>query len=160
METGNQEIEVVQLANNYLVRHHGHEGMFATLFFGVLDPASGYLVYINGGHEPLYIVGNDGVKEELPPTGPAVGLMENLNFNAQRLQLAPGDLLFGLTDGVTEACNPTEELFTRTRVKDILAQPVASARDLIDSIRQQVFDFADTAPRSDDITMFAIQRMA
>ena len=160
METGNQEIEVVQLANNYLVRHHGHEGMFATLFFGVLDPASGYLVYINGGHEPLYIVGNDGVKEELPPTGPAVGLMENLNFNAQRLQLAPGDLLFGLTDGVTEACNPTEELFTRTRVKDILAQPVASARDLIDSIRQQVFDFADTAPRSDDITMLAIQRMA
>jgi len=160
METGNQEIEVVQLANNYLVRHHGHEGMFATLFFGVLDPANGYLVYINGGHEPLYIVGNDGVKEELPPTGPAVGLMENLNFNAQRLQLAPGDLLFGLTDGVTEACNPTEELFTRIRVKDILAQPVASARDLIDSIRQQVFDFADTAPRSDDITMLAIQRMA
>lgn len=86
--------------------------------------------------------------------------MENLNFNAQRLQLTPGDLLFGLTDGVTEACNPTEELFTRTRVKDILAQPVASAWDLIDSIRQQVFDFADTAPRSDDITMLAIQRMA
>ena len=55
--------------------------MFATLFFGVLDPASGQLVYINGGHEPLYVLGKDGVKAELPPTGPAVGLMENINFN-------------------------------------------------------------------------------
>ena len=122
-------------------------------------PASGQLVYINGGHEPLYVIGKDGVKQELPPTGPAVGLMENLDFKAQRLQLDPGDLLFGLTDGVTEACNSQEELFTRIRVKDILAQPMASGRELLERIRQGVFDFVDTAPRSDDITMLAIQRV-
>jgi sigma-B regulation protein RsbU (phosphoserine phosphatase) len=133
--------------------------MFATLFFGVLDPASGYLVYINGGHEPLYVVGKDGVKEELAPTGPAVGLIENFNFKAQRLQLNPGELLLGLTDGVTEACNSEEMLFTRARVKDILAQPMASARELLERIRQQVFDFVEMAPRSDDITMLAIQRV-
>ena len=153
------ELEVVQLTNNYLVRHHGQEGMFATLFFGVLDPASGQLVYINGGHEPLYVLGKDGVKAELPPTGPAVGLMESLSFNVQRLQLGPGDLLLGLTDGVTEACNPKEEFFTRRRVKDILAQPVASSRELLERIRQQVFDFVGTAPRSDDLTMLAVQRV-
>jgi serine phosphatase RsbU (regulator of sigma subunit) len=159
MDTGRQELEVVQLTNTYLVRHHGHEGMFATLFFGVLDPDSGHLVYINGGHEPLYVVAKDGVKEELPPTGPAVGLMENLNFDAQRLQLGPGDLLLGLTDGVTEASNRQEEFFTRTRVKAILAQPLGSSRELLERIRQQVFDFVDTAPRADDITMLAVQRM-
>ncbi|MEW6673089.1 MAG: SpoIIE family protein phosphatase [Thermodesulfobacteriota bacterium] len=160
MDTGKREIGVVQLTNNYLVRHHGHDCMFATLFFGVLDPASGHLVYINGGHEPLYIIGKDGVKAELPPTGPAVGLMEDLKFTAQRLQFDPGDLLLGLTDGVTEACNPEEEFFTRNRVKDILAQPMASSRELLEKIRQQVFDFVDTAPRSDDFTMLAVQRMA
>lgn len=159
MDTGNREFEVVQLTNSYLVRHHGHECMFATLFFGVLDPASGHLVYINGGHEPLYVIGKDGVKQELPPTGPAVGLMENLIFKAHRLQLDPGDLLFGLTDGVTEACNSEEELFSRIRVKDILAQPMASGRELLERIRQGVSDFVDTAPRSDDITMLAVQRM-
>jgi sigma-B regulation protein RsbU (phosphoserine phosphatase) len=158
-DAGSPEREVVRLTNNYLVRHHGQEGMFATLFFGVLDPASGQLVYINGGHEPLYVLGKDGVKAELPPTGPAVGLMENINFNVQRLQLGPGDLLLGLTDGVTEACNPKEELFTRSRVKDILAQPVASSRELLERIRQQVFDFVGTAPRSDDLTMLAVQRV-
>ena len=158
-DTINHELEVIQRTNNYLVRHHGDEGMFATLFFGVLDHANGNLVYINGGHEPLYIIGKEGGTEELPPTGPAVGLMENLVFSAERRHLSPGDLLLGLTDGVTEACSPEDEFFTRERLKHLLTHPVTSAKDLIERIRQQVFDFAGTAPRSDDITMLAIQRM-
>jgi serine phosphatase RsbU (regulator of sigma subunit) len=153
-------LAVVQLTNHYLVRHHGQEGMFATLFFGVLDPVSGSLVYVNGGHEPLYVIGKDGVKEELPPTCPAIGLVENLEVKARRLQIDPGDLLLGLTDGVTEACNADETLFSRKRVKDIIAQPILSAKDLLEQIRQQVFDFVAMAPRSDDITMLAVQRMA
>ena len=55
-------------------------------------------------------------------------------------------------------CNPKEEFFTRRRVKDILAQPVASSRELLKRIRQQVLDFVGTAPRSDDHTMLAVQR--
>jgi len=106
IERDNRELEVVRLTNNYLVRHHGQEGMFATLFFAVLDPFSGHLVYINGGHEPLYVIGKDGVKEELPPMGPAVGLMENFNFKAQWLQLDPGDLLLGFTDGALKPATP------------------------------------------------------
>ena len=153
-------LDVVQLTNHYLVRHHGEEGMFATLFLGVLDPASGRLVYVNSGHEPLYIIGKDGVKEELPPTCPAIGLIEDLAVKARGLQIDPGDLLFGLTDGVTEACNAEAKFFTRNRVKAILSQPMGSAKDLIEQIRQQVFDFMAKAPRSDDITMLAVQRMA
>ena len=86
-------------------------------------------------------------------------MIENLKVKPQRLQIDPGDFLLGLTDGVTEACNSEEMLFTRNRVKDILAQPMASAKELLEQIRQQVFDFVDTAPRSDDITMLAVQRM-
>ena len=154
-----RELKVVQLTNNYLARHHGHEGMFATLFFGVLDPANGQLFYINGGHEPLYVISEYGVKAELPPTGPAVGLMENLHFDVQGLQLNPGDLLLGLTDGVTEARNHEDEFFTRKRIKDLLVQPVASSKELLEMIRLQVFEFVGTAPRSDDLTMLAVQRV-
>ncbi len=160
VEDKSHELEVVKLTNDYLVRHHGDECMFATLFFGVLNPDNGELIYVNGGHEPLYVLGKNGVKKELPPTGPAVGLLEHLEINAQQLQLGPGDLLIGLTDGVTEAHNLNNELFTRARVKEILAQPVVSAKELLEGIRGQVFDFAGMAPRSDDITMLAIQRMA
>jgi len=154
-----RECEVVQKTNNYLARHHGNDGMFATLFFGVLDPTSGKLVYVNGGHEPLFVVGQDGVKAKLSPTGPAIGLMEDIDFKASNMELGPGDLLFGLTDGVTEALNSAEERFTRDRVLELLAQPVASARELLERIQQQVFAFAGTAPRSDDLTMLAVQRV-
>jgi len=105
---------------------HGDECMFATLFFGVLNSDSGDLIYVNGGHEPLYVLGENGIKKELPPTGPAVEILEKFEINVQQLQLAPGDLLIGLTDGVTEAHNLSNELFTRARVKKILAKPVLS----------------------------------
>ena len=154
-----REQEVVQLTNSYLVRHHGDEGMFATLFFGVLDSISGQLVYINGGHEPLYVIGKDGVKAELPPTGPAVGLMADIDFRAVQLQLGPGDLLLGLTDGVTEAQNSENEFFSRSRVKELLSAPVASSKELLERIQEQIFEFMGTAPRSDDVTMLAVQRI-
>src|SRR5262249_55326903 len=58
----------VEQTNNYIARSHGDTGMFATLFFGVLDPATGLLQYINGGHEPPMIIGRDGIKARLRPT--------------------------------------------------------------------------------------------
>ena len=116
------------------------------------------VAYINGGHEPLYVIGQNGVKAELPPTGPAVGLMEDIPFNVEYLQLGPGDLLLGVTDGVTEARSPEDELFTRQRLKSLLSQPVASSNDLLERIRKQLFDFIGKAPRLDDVTMLAVQR--
>ena len=160
VNTNDRVQEVVRLTNSYLVRNHGQDGMFATMFFGVLDPASGSLVYVNSGHEPLYIIGKDGVKEELRPTGPVIGVIENLQAETHRLQIEPGDLLLGLTDGITEAFNSEKMLFTRNRVKEILGQPMISAKDLLERIRQQVLDFAGKAPQSDDITLLAVQRIA
>jgi sigma-B regulation protein RsbU (phosphoserine phosphatase) len=158
-ELQSKEQRVVQMTNEYFVRHHGQEGMFATLFFGVLEVESGDLVYINGGHEPLYIIGRNGIKQELAPTGPAVGVMADINYKAGKLQLAPGDTLFGFTDGVTEAMNSRDELFSRSRVQEILGQPINSSRELLDKIRQQVFSFEGNTSRSDDLTMLAIQRL-
>ncbi|WP_136807169.1 PP2C family protein-serine/threonine phosphatase [Desulfosediminicola flagellatus] len=159
LERQSTEQRVVQMTNEYFARHHGQEGMFATLFFGVLEVESGNLVYINGGHEPLYIIGKNGIKQELAPTGPAVGVMPDINYKAGKLQLAPGDTLLGFTDGVTEAMNSKNELFSRSRVQEILGQPINSSRELLDKIRQQVFSFEGNTTRSDDLTMLAIQRL-
>jgi serine phosphatase RsbU (regulator of sigma subunit) len=151
-------LEAVQLTNTYLARHHGEEGMFATLFFGVLDPASGRLNYINGGHEPLFVVGAGGIKSELPPTGPAVGAMEGIDFGIGQLQLAPGDLLLGFTDGVTEARNTADELFTRKRLRQLLDRPAGSAKEMLERIGEQLKSFIGGAPPMDDVTLLAVQR--
>ena len=151
-------LKAVTFTNNYIVQNHGQEGMFATMFFGVLNPASGRLCYVNGGHEPLYVIKKNGIKKELRPTGPAVGLMPDTKYHVRQIQIDPGDLLIGYTDGVTEARSPKDEIYTRDRLQSLLTQPLKSASDTLERIKTNLFAFIDFAPRSDDVTMLAVQR--
>jgi serine phosphatase RsbU (regulator of sigma subunit) len=153
-------LKAVTFTNNYIVQNHGQEGMFATMFFGVLNPASGRLCYINGGHEPLYLIRKEGIRKELRPTGPAVGLMPDTRYHIRHIQLDPGDLLVGYTDGVTEARSPNDEIYTRDRLQSLLTQPFKSAADMLEQIKTNLFTFIDIAPRGDDVTMLAVQRAA
>ncbi|MGD8264841.1 MAG: SpoIIE family protein phosphatase [Desulfobacterales bacterium] len=159
--TENQQrlrLSAVPSTNNYIAQTHGDEGMFATLFFGILDPSTGIMVYINGGHEPLYLVDAEGVKRKLNPTGPAVGLWPNTAYHIEEIKMEPGDMLIGYTDGVTEARSPEDDLFTRNRLRSLIEQPFASASEMLESIKTNLFTFIDIAPRSDDVTMLAVQR--
>ena len=151
-------LRAVPFTNNYIAQTHGDEGMFATLFFGVLNPASGQLYYINAGHEPLYLIDSKGVKKALDPTGPAVGLWPNSAYDTGQIHFEQGDMLIGYTDGVTEARSPQDELFSRHRLQSLIEQPYNSATDLLDRIKTSLFAFIDIAPRGDDVTMLAVQR--
>jgi serine phosphatase RsbU (regulator of sigma subunit) len=150
----------VASTNNYIANLHGRECMYATLFFGVLNPSTGILSYVNGGHEPLYVLNAGNIKDRLKPTGPAVGLMPDIIFQSQEIQLEPGDLLVGYTDGVTEARSPQDEIYTRDRLQSLLTQPLKSASETLERIKTSLFAFIDIAPRSDDVTMLAVQRAA
>ena len=151
-------LRAVPFTNNYIAQTHGDEGMFATLFFGVLNPATGQLYYINAGHEPLYLIDSKGVKKALDPTGPAVGMFPNSAYDTGQIQFELGDMLIGYTDGVTEARSPEDEIFTRRRLKSLVEQPFSSATDLLDRVKTSLFAFIDIAPMGDDVTMLAIQR--
>jgi serine phosphatase RsbU (regulator of sigma subunit) len=150
----------VSSTNNYIAHIHGRECMYATLFFGVLNPATGILSYVNGGHEPLYVINAGSIKDRLKPTGPAVGLMPDITFKTQQIKLEPGDLLVGYTDGVTEARSPKDEFYTRERLQSLLAQPFKSAAETLERIKTNLFAFIDIAPRADDVTMLAVQRVS
>ncbi len=149
----------VVLTNNYIANNHGESGMFATLFFGVLDPTTGVLIYINGGHEPPVIFGPDGVqKEKLDTTGPAVGAFPDMEFNIQEAHFDPGDTLFAYTDGVTDAENPYGERFGKERLFSLLEQPVTSVATLLESIETRLHIHIAYAEQFDDITMLAVRR--
>ncbi|MFC1715601.1 SpoIIE family protein phosphatase [Candidatus Poribacteria bacterium] len=149
----------VELTNNYIANNHGKSGMFATLFFGVLDPTTGALAYINGGHEPPVIFGPDGVqKEKLGTTGPAVGAFPDVEFNIQETQFEPGDTLFAYTDGVTDAEDPYGERFGRERLFSLLEQPVTCAAAMLERIETRLHVHIAYAEQFDDITMLAVRR--
>ncbi len=117
------------------------------------------LAYINGGHEPPFIVNSTGVRKRLDPTGPAVGMLPEMKFEIQQIQMNAEDILIGYTDGVNEALAPNGEFFTRERLLSILEQQPASASDLIERIKDNLSTHVHDAPPSDDITMLAIQQL-
>jgi phosphoserine phosphatase RsbU/P len=153
-----QALKAVELTNNYISEEHGETGMFATMFFGILNPETGLLTYINGGHESPLIVNADGIKAALKSTGPAVGMMPNSKFKIKQVQLEPGDILFGYTDGLTDARSPNREFFTEKRVLSLLNQPYSSATELLECMKTNVFAHIDCAAQFDDITLLAVRR--
>ena len=145
----------VQLTNNYIARMHGDTGMFATLFFGLLDPAGGTLRYINAGQEPGIVANAGGIKRLLTATGPAVGVIEGMEFPVFETVLAPGDLLLLFSDGVTDAENEAHEFFSRERLLAQLEPFPTSAEGLLRRIDQRLAEHAAGMKQFDDITLLA-----
>ncbi len=151
----------VQLTNNYIIRHHHHnlKHMFATLFFGILEPASGMLTYVNGGHDPPIVISASGVKTMLDLTGPAVGVIPNARFTIEQASIDVGDTLLAYTDGVTEARNRTGEFFTEERLLALLDAPFPSAAAVLERIEASVRSYIAQMTFSDDVTLLAVRRL-
>ena len=152
-----EAIRTIALTNDYLAPNNDL-CMFVTLFFGVLDPTTGKLLYINCGHDPVFVLDANGIKERLVSTGPAVGMIPQATFEYKEMQLEPGLILYAFTDGVTDARSTDEERFTRKRLISLLSQPVETVFDLMQRIGTNLFAHIGKAPQADDITMLALQR--
>ena len=153
-----QALHAVSLTNDYIAAEHGKEGMFATLFFGVLDPRNGKMTYVNAGHEPLIVVNRSRVIQRLKTTGPAVGISLESEYKVKQTLIEPGDILIGYTDGVTEALSPKKEFYTKGRFFSILENSAPTASKLIEQIKIDLYNHMDHAPQFDDITMLAVHR--
>ena len=150
----------VQATNDYIARTHGSANMFATVFFAVLDPATGVVEYVNAGHElPSLLAADGAVRARLAPTGPAVGLMADLPFRVARECIGRGEMLVAYTDGVVDARNPAEESYGEDRLMAVLADGGATAQGLIERVDSALGSFIADAAQFDDIAMFAARRI-
>jgi sigma-B regulation protein RsbU (phosphoserine phosphatase) len=157
--TANALETAVVSTNNYITEHHLDLNMFATLFFGMLDPHEGALAYINGGHCPPIILGPDGtIKSRLEPLGPAVGMFPGAKFGIGEAHLERGDMLIAFTDGVTDARNPAGKMFAEAGLLSLLTPPAASADAVIQRIISALSNHMDDAIQFDDITLLAVRR--
>jgi len=151
-------LKAVFLTNEYIAKEHCEEGMFVTLFFGIIDLLTGKVFYINAGHEPVLVVGENGIKQSLKTTGPALGPIQGAIYGIETIQLKTGDILFGYTDGVTEARSETRAFYTRARLKNIINKGFDGAAEaFLEIIKTDLFLFIGKAPQSDDITMLAVK---
>jgi sigma-B regulation protein RsbU (phosphoserine phosphatase) len=153
-------------AVNRCIQHDTSVLQFVTVFYGILEPATGELTYCNAGHCPGYLFRtSDRRAEELAPSGAALGLLDGMSWTRESVQLAAGDLLVLYTDGVTEARNEQEDLFGAERllasVRTCLSAPSPreiTAQQVQEAILGDVLRFAGSAPQSDDIALAILMR--
>ena len=148
----------ISLTNNYIAETHGDTGMFATIFFGILDPRTGILTYINGGHLPPMLINKDGGVEVLKRTGPAVGAASRADYGIMQVVMEQGDTLFAYTDGLTDTANPAGEYYDEKGLIPLFAgdQTLSS---LLAHIQTQIESYTTGAPQFDDITILAARRL-
>jgi sigma-B regulation protein RsbU (phosphoserine phosphatase) len=158
-QTGTTALKnAMNLTNDFILRNHADANMFATTFFAILDPATGQLNYVNGGHNPPVLIGPDGIKERLKATGPAPGVLPDVDYRIGQTQMEPGDILFTFTDGVTDAKNPAGQMFSEKRMLALIEPPAESALALLDRVDDALRAHISTANQFDDITMLAARR--
>lgn len=130
------------------------KGLFASLFFGILDLERGQLDYVNAGHDYPFLVRADGALEDLDSGGTVLGLIESSRYERGRALLQREDVLVLYTDGVTDRTNARDEPFGLDRLK---AAAVSSRRDAariaLYSILGDVQGWAGSAPPEDDMTL-------
>ena len=134
-------------------------GMFVTAWQGSIDLESGHMQYVCAGHNPPLVRHADGKFEYLRTrAGFILAGMETVSYKTQELQLAPGDIVYLYTDGVTEATNANNELFGDERLLEAVnSAQFDNMQQLCDIVKAKVDEFVGEAPQFDDITMVAFQ---
>jgi len=144
--------------NDVICAQNPHD-LFVTLFYGVLDPATGQFSYANAGHNPPLLIPADAAVEALPLTGGvAIGVLPELSYDEHALSLSAGDTLFFYTDGISEAMDVQQREFTEQRLIATLAQCQRLPVDnILPTVTGAVDAFVGDAPQSDDITCVVLR---
>jgi len=153
--------DLVLGAANRRILSDTRAGLFVTVFYGVLDPATGALTYCSAGHNPPYLLSaqNRGAVHALRRTGMALGVVEDETWEQDAVQLAPGDVLLLYTDGITEAQDRQEAFFGEKRLLEVAqANLGCSAQNIRDALIVEVREFVGDAPQFDDITLMVVVR--
>ena len=132
--------------------------MYATLFVGILDPATRELRYVNAGHHPQYALRAHGGIERMGATGLPVGLLSGRGYLERRVQLAAGDLIFFYTDGCIETENEADDMFGVERLEPLLLSCRVDGPDsVLQHVERALKEFRGTREPFDDATMMAVR---
>ncbi len=141
--------------NNYICRVHNSE-MYATVFVAILDYRSGKMWFVSAGHDFPLLVRNSGKIEEIKPTGPAIGILEDSEFGIQEIQMEKGDGLLVFTDGLLDIRNTEGQAFGRQNLRTLAENKTGSFETLIGNIVSELDVYSAGVDQYDDLTILGV----
>ncbi len=148
---------ILSHVNNEISRDNDNN-MFITVFIGILNTTTGYLVYTNAGHNPPYILKKGGGVVKLPELhGLVIGAFPGIEYKETVIQINRGDAVFTYTDGVTEAQNVEGKLYSDNRLLKLLEKELFdNCKVQVDRVLNDVISYEDGAIQADDITALSL----
>ncbi|MCP4352492.1 MAG: SpoIIE family protein phosphatase [Desulfobacterales bacterium] len=147
--------------NDQLVALDQGANMFITVFYGVFNIKTSVLCYSSAGHNMPYIKSSQSNEtfQMLPAMKTMVaGMMDGIPMELAETHMHHGDIVVLYTDGMTEAINEEDEEFGEERLEELLNRySNLSAKDMCNSLIQDVQVFQGTKPQFDDMTMFILK---
>lgn len=155
---GIEPSDILSRANDELCKEND-QGMFCTIFYGILNTKTGEVQYSNGGHNPPYLVHKDGSNEQMEGTmGIALGVMDGMDFGVNTLKLEKGDAIYLYTDGVNEAMDAGGNEYSYERLEEFLKKSKGqSTTEIVDGSLEDIKVFVKNAEQSDDITVLTVR---
>ncbi|MBR3069454.1 MAG: PP2C family protein-serine/threonine phosphatase, partial [Lachnospiraceae bacterium] len=144
---------------NLGICENNRNNMFVTVWFGVLDIATGHVTAANAGHEYPMIRKSDGTFEIMKDRhGFVLGALRRKRYTEYEFDIEPGGTLFVYTDGAAEATDRDNRLFGTERMLGALnLEPAASPEVLLTNMKSAIDGFVGEAPQFDDLTMLCIK---
>ena len=146
----------VQSVNDELLRG-GAGALSVTMIIGVIDLRTGALSMVCAGHEdPVTLTAGGDARSHRLEGGPPLGITE-FPYPVEALALSPGDSLILVTDGITEAQDPSGSLYGRERVLTEAASETGSATEMCERLRDSVRAFEGGVEPTDDLTVMVLR---
>jgi sigma-B regulation protein RsbU (phosphoserine phosphatase) len=132
-----------------------NNGMYFTLWYGVLHVPTRTLKHSSGGHPPALLLNSGSVIEEIREPGMILGLMPGTSYATGVAMVPPGSRLFVFSDGVYEAIKPDGSLLDFEEFKEFMTVN-GSAPDPFERLKQWIHSLQGPGPFADDFTMVRI----
>jgi phosphoserine phosphatase RsbU/P len=130
--------EVLRHVHRALIKELESTEMYLTLFYGVLDPNAGHLVYANAGHPHAFHIDARGRQNRLGATAPPLGIATPDQYGEDIVTWGGGGNLVCLfTDGLTDAY-PNRG--SGTGEASLMADVLAMREQPLESILDKVFN--------------------
>ncbi|OHD11833.1 MAG: hypothetical protein A2Y34_11505 [Spirochaetes bacterium GWC1_27_15] len=146
--------EIMFNVNNDISRVIGGLGDYLTAFYGIIDTEKGIFQYSNASHVEPYILRKEGSIIKLEPNSSVIGVIPDLLFAFNEIELLESDKLVFYTDGITEARNKDREIYGNDRFRHILLSNInISAKEVLEKVIADVNEFKGDSYQDDDMTL-------
>ena len=156
--SGTEPQEVLARVNRLLCEK-SLPGQFVTLFLFLQNP-QGTGQFISAGHNPAYLFRSvTGKIQKLFSDAFFLGMFEEATFESRPFQLGQGDILVVISDGVTDAQNPTQEMFGEQRLLQVIRKEAPAGSHAIEQqLLKSIAEFTQGTAQNDDITFVIVEK--